>query len=397
LRDGETVSAVQFGDWPGRIVFGAGAVERLGEEASKLDARRALVICGATVARGPMLAKVRVGLGDLVAGVFSEVTAHTPIEMVERGVERAIETEADVLVTVGGGSAIDTGKLVAMMLATKGDLARFAIRSKPGGEMVHTPIPEGLIHHIAVPTTAGSASEVMPTAACRDPHSRRKLLFWDRLLVPQVTILDPEMAVYTDARLTAATGMTAIARCIEALYSRKRHPLSTGLALHALRLLCAALPRSVAAPDDLAARADCQMGALMSGVAAINAMVSLVHAIGHVVGGRYAPAHGISHAILLSPAMRLLMPMLGDQQSLVVDALLAGRSASCSPRNGATTADLMADLTARLPLPQRLRDIGVGDGELAEIARSTMSDYMMANLPRTLSEPEVLALLQQAW
>jgi alcohol dehydrogenase class IV len=344
-----------------------------------------------------MLAKVRAGLGDVVTDVFSEVTAHTPIEMVERGVERACETKADVLVTVGGGSAIDTGKVIAIMLATQGDLARYAIAYKAGGEMVHTPIPEGLIHHIAVPTTAGSASDVMPTAACRDPHSRRKLLFWDHLLVPQVTILDPEMAVYTDARLTAATGMTAITRCIESLYSGKRHPLSTGLALHALRLLCAALPRSVAAPDDLEARADCQMGALMSGMAAINAMVSLVHAIGHVVGGRYALAHGISHAILLAPAMRLLMPVLGDQQNLVVHAFMAGRNTSDSRRSGASAADLMADLVSRLPLPQRLRDVGVESDGLAEIARSTMSDYMMTNLPRTLLEQEVLALLQEAW
>jgi alcohol dehydrogenase class IV len=344
-----------------------------------------------------MLAKVRAGLGDVVADVFSEVTAHTPIEMVERGVERANETKADVLVTVGGGSAIDAGKAIAIILVTKGDLARYAIQYKPGGDMVQTPIPEGLIRHIAVPTTAGSASDIMPTAACRDPHSRRKLLFWDRRLVPQVTILDPEMAVYADARMTAATGITAIARCIESLYSGKRHPLSTGLALHALRLLSVALPRSVAAPNDLEARADCQMGALMSGMAAINAMVSLIHAIGHVVGGRYGLQHGISHAILLASAMRLLMPMLGDQQSLVSDALMGGRSTSASRRSGAVAADLMADLISRLPLPQRLRDVGVGNGELAEIARSTMSDYMMANLPRTLSEQEVLALLQEAW
>jgi alcohol dehydrogenase class IV len=345
-----------------------------------------------------MLAKVKAGLGGLLAGVFCEVAAHTPMETAQRGLQQVRETGADLLVTVGGGSAIDTGKVIAIMLACGGDLARYAITGTSSGEIQHAAMPQGLIRHIAVPTTAGSGSDVMPTAGCRDPQSRRKLLFWDPQLVPQVTILDPEMAIYAEALLTAATGMTAIARCIESLYSGKRQPVSTGLALHALRLLCAALPRSIAAPDDVAARADCQMGALMSGIAAINAMASVVHAIGHVVGGRYAPPHGVSHAILLAPAMRLLLPVLGDEQQLVVDTMSAGQRGASSFRSAmAMPADLMADLVSRLPLPQRLRDIGLSSGELAEIAQLTMSDYMMANLPRPLSRHEVLALVTEAW
>jgi alcohol dehydrogenase class IV len=254
-------------------------------------------------------------------------------------------------------------------------------------------MPGSALHHIAVPTTAGSASDVMPTAACRDPISRRKLLFWDDKLVPRVTILDPEMTIYADAPLTAATGMTAVARCVEALYSGKRHPVSTGLALHALRLLAAALPRAVEKPHDLEARADCQMACAMSGMAAINAMVSVVHAIGHIVGGRYALQHGISHAILLAPAMRRLLPVIGDQQAWVFEAM-GGRG---DPAANGVAAELMADFVRRLPLPQRLRDIGVSEDELPEIARLAMSDYMMAYLPRPMAEAEVCSLLQNAW
>ncbi len=387
---------VQFGDWPGRIVAGAGAVARLGEEVSRLDCARALVICGSTVARTDMLSKVRAGLGPKLAGVFAEVSAHTPVEMVKRGVEQVRASKADILVSVGGGSAIDAGKAIAIMLATGGDLHPYAIRYAPGGEMLRIAIPDRGIAHIAVPTTAGSASDVMPTAACRDPQSRKKLLFWDHKLVPQATILDPEMAVYTDARLTAATGMTAVARCIETLYSGHRHPVSTGLALHALRLLRRALPRSVEAPRDLDARADCQVAAIMSGMAAINAMVSVVHAVGHVVGGRHALQHGLSHAILLAPAMRLLLPTIGTEQELVLEALGA-RGSGVTGDAAAAAAALMTGFVAGLPLPHRLRDLGVAQEELAEVAHLTMSDYMMANLPRPLSEEDVLRLLQEAW
>jgi alcohol dehydrogenase class IV len=388
------VTSVEFGDWPGRIVFGAGAVSRLAAVVSNLGASRALVICGSTVAHGPMLARVKSGLGGATAGVFSEVSGHTPIDMVDRGAALARAKKADVLISVGGGSAIDAGKAIAIHLATKGDLGRYAIKYQPGGTMSCERLPQPLISHIAIPTTTGSASDILPTAACREARSRQKLLFWDHALVPQATILDPEMAVYADARLTAATGMSAVARAIEAIYSAKRHPLSTGLALHALRLLRTALPRSIESPGDIEARAACQIAAVMSGMAAINAMVSLVHAIGHVVGGRYGLQHGISHAILLAPAIQLLMPLIGEEQQLVCDALASnGMPAYKSP----APAKILNAFVARLPLPQRLRDVKVEQSELGEIAQATMSDFMMANLPRPVSEKEVLTLLQEAW
>ena len=387
---------VDFGDWPGRIVFGRGAVSRLAEVVGRVGGSRALVICGSTVARTDMLDKVKAGLGDKLGAVFAEVKSHTPIEMVERGVATYRDSNSDVLVTVGGGSAIDAGKAIQIMLATGGDLTRYAIRYAPGGAMEKHALPNRTVPHIAVPTTAGSASDVMPTAAARDPQSRRKLLFWDDDLTPSATVLDPEMAVHTPAALTAATGMTAMARAVETLYSGYRHPISTGLALHAVRLLRDALPRSVVAPDDLDARAACQMACTMSGMAAINAMVSVVHAIGHIVGGRHGLQHGISHAILLAPGMRRLLPVIGETQSLLLEALGGTRSGSAD-RDGAECADRIATYVSALPLPQRLRDVGVTETELSEIAHLTMSDYMMANLPRPMTEDEVLALLRSVW
>jgi alcohol dehydrogenase class IV len=390
------VIPVEFGDWPGRIAFGAGAVGKLAALVEQAGGRRALVLCGATVASGEMLAQVKAGLGDKLAAVFAEVEPHTPIEMVDRALAQFRASGADTIVTVGGGSAIDAGKAVALMLATGGDLTRYAIRYTPGGEMERRPLPARGVPHIAVPTTAGSASDVMPTAGCRDSQSRRKLLFWDATLVPTATVLDPEMAVHTPAALTAATGMTAMARAVESLYSAKRHPISTALALHAVRLLRDALPRSIAAPHDLDARAACQMACTMSGMAAINAMVSVVHAIGHIVGGRYGLQHGVSHTILLAPAMRLLLPIIGDDQTLLVDAL-GGRRPGSADADGAVAAALMSAFVRGLPLQQRLRDLGILEAELAEIAQATMSDYMMANLPRPMAEAEVLALLRNAW
>src|SRR4029077_10603413 len=118
---------------------------------------------------------------------------------------------------------------------------------------------------------------------------------------------------------------------------------------------------------------------------------------GHVVGARYGLQHGICHAILLAPAMRLLLPVIGDEQSLVCDALTRTKSAREANCSAASAAEVMAELVRRLPLRQRLREAGVQAGELAEIASYAMSDYTMAKLPKPLSQEEVLGLLRQAW
>ena len=378
-------------DWPRRVVFGRGKTDELGALVGALGGQRALVICGRTVAGGPMLERVQAALGDRLAGVFDQLRSHTPFADVKAAYEAARAAGADTIVSVGGGSAIDAGKGVVLFSATGGDFAPYAIDWASKG-MARKAMARASIRHVAVPTTAGSASDVLPTAGIRDPELPRKMLFWDEALVCDATILDPEMAIHADARLTAATGMTAVARAIETLYSKHRHPISTGLALHAARLMRRALPRSVRAPDDLDARADCQMACLMSGTASINAMVSIVHAIGHGVGGRFGLQHGISHAILLGPALRRMLPAIGEDRRYVLEAL------GCAPEGSVDdAADALVSLLAELPLPQRLRDVGVQAADLAGLAAGTMNDYMMANLPAPMDVTDVQSLLQEAW
>lgn len=394
-------------DWPKRVRFGADSIGTVGELVDSLSARRALVVCGTTVASGPMLESVRVALGSRYAGVFSSVRSHTPFEDVLAASRAAKNLGADTIVSVGGGSAIDAGKGVVLLSSAgvnlDGDHSALAATMQPyaiewgkKGSMDRQALGASRVRHIAVPTTAGSASDVMPTAGIRDPKLPKKMLFWDERLVPDATILDPKMAVQANPELTAATGMTAVARAIESLYSRHRHPISIGLALHAARLLRTALPRSVENGSDLGARADCQMACLMSGTASINAMVSVVHAIGHVVGGRYGLQHGISHAILLGPSIRRLLPAIGPDYGYVLEAL--GCPAASSAQAAAdAAAGALSRLLSRLPLPQRLRDVGVKDEELAQIASATMSDYMMANIPSPMSARDVEDLLREAW
>lgn len=378
-------------DWPKRVCFGPGSVRELPRLLDDIGAQRAAVVCGRSVANGPILPAVRDALGARYAGVYDAVPAHTPYTSVQEAAAKVAALAADCVISVGGGSAIDAGKGVVLLAATGGEFGPYRIEYGAKGSMARAPMPPSPIKHIAVPTTAGSASDVMPTAGIRDPGAGKKMLFWDDRIVPDATVLDPELAIHAGPALTAATGMTAVARAIECLYSKHRHPISTGLALHAARLLRTALPRSVEVPADLAARADCQMAALMSGTASINAMVSVVHAIGHVVGGRYGLQHGISHGILLAPALRRLLPAIGPEGRYVLEAL--GCAPDGTPEDAARA---MEALVRRLPVPQRLSEVGVGAGDLPGIAAGAMGDYMMANVPAPMTAADVESLLRAA-
>jgi alcohol dehydrogenase class IV len=389
------MSPLEISIWPKRVHYGVGATDRLAEIVKAIGGSRALVLCGQTVARGPMLEMVRAGLGDALVGVFDRVGGHTPIPLVKEAAAMARELKADVVVSVGGGSAIDCGKGVALIMAIGDDLEPYRVR-KDANDKNRARLSKTILH-IAVPTTAGSASDVMPTAGLRDPVAKSKNLFWDDELIPHATVLDPRMAIYSGPELTAATGMTVVARCVESLYSKYRHPLSTGLALHALRLMRQALPRAIQQPDDLAARGDTQIACVMSGVAAINAMVSIVHSVGHVVGGKFGLQHGVSHSILLAPAMRMLLPTMGEDQKLVCEAMGGDSRGLTADQAGEEAARQMELLMASLPLKSRLRDLGLGEDELKGVADYAVNDYMMMNIPVPLDSPKIEAFLRAAW
>jgi alcohol dehydrogenase class IV len=365
-------------NWPTRVAFGAGRVRDLASLLAGVGIRRPLVVCGATIAGGPILSRIEAALAGMAVAIYRGVERNSPAASVQAAADAARRHDADGLVSVGGGSAIDTAKCAAVWLAAGGDIAPYAIRYDETGSETRHPLPPHTLPHVAVPTTAGSSSEVMPGAGYRDVAGGRRVLFRDPRLQPRAALLDPELTVHAGPALTASSGMTAVARCIEALYSRQRQPVSEGLALQGWRLLRAGLPRAVAAPDDVAARAECLLGCLLSGIAVDNAMASLVHAVGHVAGGRYGLAHGIAHGILLAPALRLFAPVLGD--------------GVC-----ASLADDVTALLARLPLPRRLRDAGVPASELDDIAAAAVQDHMIGYTPRPVTEAEVRGLLHGAW
>jgi alcohol dehydrogenase class IV len=379
--------------WPNRVAFEVGAADRIRDVVKQLGRHRALIVCGRSVAAGAGFSRIYKALGDACAGAFSEIEMHSPLPALERGVRLAKETGADCIISIGGGSAIDSAKGIALIDTLGPAYRQFAMHT---GDVQRSALPDLRLAHIAVPTTTGSGSEVAPTCGLRDPAVGHKIIFRDLKIVPSVAVLDPQMAVETPAVLTAASGMTAVARCVEALYSGRRNPFHSALALQALRMLSAALLRSVEAPTDLEARANCLVAASMSAIAA-NANVAAVHAIGHIIGGRYGSQHGFAHSILLAPTMGLFLPSIGAMQLQVLEALGPPPARISADEAGRKAAAIVADIVAGLPLPGRLRDLGVPEEDLPALAERASHDPIMAAAATPVTEETLYGLLQSAW
>lgn len=373
--------------WPKTLHVERGGTARLGELVAGVG-ERALVVCGKTVAGGPIMERLRSGLGDRLAAVFDGVLPHTPLETVRAATALFARSGADVVVSVGGGSATDTGKAIAL-LTGGGSFEPFRVDRDPADTAPRSALGEQTPAHVAVPTVPGAGNVMLPTAGILDEATRAKMLFDDARLVPAIGLLDAELIAFCPHELTAVTSARSIVGAIEALYSRRRNPLTNALALEAIRLMRIALPVTLAQPADLDARERSLYAALMGTLATMNAGVAAVHALGLVIGGRYGIAHGIPHAMLLPPVMRAFAAALEPVEPQLEQALAV--------RSGENTVDAFARLAAEAGLPMRLQAIGVERADFPDIARAAGALPIMRLSPRSVEAAEIMHWLEATW
>lgn len=252
--------------------------------------------------------------------------------------------------------------------------------------------------HIAVPTTAGTGSEVTYAAVVKDWENNEKILFCDNHIIPRVAILDPLLTAGLPPPLTASTGIDALTHAIEALHALQAEPIADAMALQAIRLITAYLPRCVANGDDLFARGQQQIAALMAGVAFSNAQLGLVHAMAHSLGALFNVPHGLANSLLLPHVMLYNLESCAERYLLVAEAM--GLATAGLDEEGAArlAVNAVQELTRKIGLPQRLREAGVPEEGLAEAAELSLSDGSIIYNPRPVFEAdEVLALFREAW
>ncbi len=381
------LSFVYFG--PTKVVFGAGCAGDVGVEAAGLGCRKALVVTDPGVMQAGLAGTVVKALGERCVGLFSDVSQDTGMGVVNRAAAYARAQGADCVVSVGGGSVIDTAKGVCILLTEGGGLENFE-----GIQLLTRPQTP----HIVIPTTAGTGSEVTSMAVILDERKGQKILIVEHFNTPRIALLDPRMTEKLPPLLTASTGMDAMTHAIEALQSVQREPVADGLALHAIRLLHRHLPRCIESGADLAARGQVQIAALMAGWAFGNAMVGLAHAMAHSLGAVARVPHGIANGILLPHVMSFNLAEAAEGYAMVAEALGTPEGGKGGQEAARSAVTEIAAFLGRIGHPLRLSAAGVKEDDLEKAAALSLSDGAIVNNPRPiLAVDEVLDLYRRAF
>lgn len=382
--------------FPTRVVMAPGAAGNLAAEIDRLGVKRVMLVSGTRTARSSRVRRAVDALGGRIAVRFCDVPAHSGEDLVMAGARAARENDVDGLLAIGGGSASDTAKAIAIVLAEGGGIADHANIFYPPDRYEQKVLPRPKLPIIAVPMTA-SAAEVTPGLGirARDGH---KLVFWDGNVVPRAIVLDAELCLDMPVAVMASTAMNAFAHCVEGLYSRVGNPISAALALHGARLLHDALPAMVADPDDVSARGQVMAAAHLSGHVIANARVGLHHAICHGLGSIGGLSHGDANSIMLPHVMRYNRRAAGPQLAMLAEAMgLASRGAGLGSAVDAAI-DGVEKLQQDARVPTRLRDAGFDRGLAPRVALKTLSDrgaYFNPIVAPPVADVE--ALIEAAW
>jgi maleylacetate reductase len=374
-----------------RVVFGEPANDAIVKEVTTRDAGKVFLLVGRTLNRETdAISPIVRDLEGRVVEVFDEVSAHTPQEQIIAATQMAREAEADLIVTVGGGSITDAGKMISLCLAN--DVERVedlqlirTITTKTGSTRLPTLLPP-TIRQVAVPTTL-SAGEFTNFAGATNLESKEKHRFDHPALAPAVVILDPDLTKHSPEWLWLSTGIRAVDHACESLMSAFGTPYSDAMALNGLGLLVSGLKRSKDDANDLAARLDCQMGAWLAMMAPLSGIpMGASHAIGHVLGGTCDVPHGYTSCVMLPTVMRFNASETAYKQTTISQHL---------GEPDQTAAELIGHLIAGLGMPTKLSDVGIGPERFEEIAEKSMHEAWLHTNPVKISgTAEIKQLLE---
>src|SRR5215472_253942 len=371
-----------------RVLVGAGRSAELPELLAACGTR-ALVCTGASPDRHAELL-ARLGMAAVVLPVTGEPT----VDLIRTAVAAAREHGADVVAAIGGGSVIDTGKAVAMLLGNGGDPLDYLEVIGAGQAIARPSVP-----CIAVPTTAGTGAEVTANAVLASPAHRVKASLRSRTMIPRAALVDPMLTVSCPPAVTAASGMDALTQCLEPFVSPMASPLTDAVAREGIRRAAGALRRAYAEGGDLAARSDMAVASLAGGMALANAKLGAVHGLAGVIGGTVDVPHGVACAALLAPVMEANVAALRAappgrpalERYAEAAALLTGDP-------GAAIEDGIAwvrQTLALLAIPG-LGTFGLAPEQAGDIAAQAQRSSSMRGNPVALSEDDLRAILARA-
>lgn len=372
-----------------KLITGPAAIEQLAAELTRLNVNNPLIVTDAILVKSGTVDLALAQLGGRRYGLFDQVKPEPEISIVEHCTRAYREGEHDGLIGLGGGSAIDIAKGVAAFAGHEGPLAELF-----GVDLVKRKGPA----LIAIPTTAGTGSEVTNVAIFSDKEAQLKKGIVSDYLLPDVALVSPIMTLTCPRSVTAASGVDALVHAVESYLSVNASPITDAIALGAIKLITKALPKAYANPSNLQAREDMATASLMAGMAFGNAGVGAVHALAYPLGGRFNIAHGVSNALLL-PYVMAWNKMACVERFRDIAEAMGLRVTDLSDKDAADQAvQAMADLCAAVDIPSGMRSFNVPEEAIPAMAEEASKiDRLMRNNPRKLTAADIEKIYRAAY
>lgn len=384
------MNSIQYFHNVSRVVMGPGAINLAPAELKRLGAGKVMVVTDPGLMSTGMVERLEKILSDegLQVSLFAKVEPDPRYEIAASAAEVAQAAGAEALVGIGGGSSLDIAKVASVLLTNPGPVAQFF-----GTDLIPSP---GL-PLLAIPTTAGTGSEVTPIAILSDEHEKLKKGIVSSYLFPAVALLDPELTLGLPPQVTVATGMDALIHAVESFTSVNATTITDMQAVQAMKIIFNNIRVAYCSGENLAARAAMLEGALLAGIAFANAGVTAVHAFAYPIGAEYHIPHGVANSIMLNPVMEF--NMLGNLPKFAQMAAIFGQPVDgLSERDAALQAlRALKDLSADLNVPAHLTEFGVKEQDIPDLAEGVMKvTRLLANNPRKMTLKDAVAIYQKA-
>ncbi|MEM8499350.1 MAG: iron-containing alcohol dehydrogenase [Pseudomonadota bacterium] len=369
------------GNWnyPTAVRTGIGRVNELPEVCDSLGIKNPLIVTDPGLRNLPMVNAAHELCGNALAGcgLFFDIKANPNEKNIEQGVSACREGGHDGVIAFGGGSALDAGKAIALMVGQSGPIWDF---EDLGDNHLRVNV-EGMLPVIAVPTTSGTGSEVGRASVITDSERKVKKIIFHANMMPAVVVLDAQLTCGLPAHLTAATGMDALSHNLEALCSPVYHPMARGIAIEGMRLIKDNLPAAVLDGDNLEARTHMQIASCM-GATAFQKGLGAMHALAHPLGAVFDAHHGLLNAILMPYVLK------ANQSAIAQDLTEASRFLNLTNPGFQSFFDWVLELREQLRIPNTLADIDIDDTRVDTIASMALEDPTASTNPIQFSNTD---------
>ena len=374
---------------PGKIIFGPGGLSQVGAEAKRLGSKVLIVLGKSAMKKSGALDRLTHLLieNNLEYTIYDNIPSDPTVEIVDTGTSLARKENCNLVIALGGGSVLDTGKAISAMVTNEGSVADYQEIEGKGRKFKTKTLP-----FIAIPTTSGTGSEATKNAVITNTEFSLKKSIRDPMLIPEVALVDPELTLSLPPHITADCGGDALTQCIESYLGKKSQEITDALSLHAIGLIGKSLVKAVKDGKNLEARKDMAMAALLSGLCLSNSGLGAVHALSHPLGVYYKIPHGLSCAVLLPYVMEYNLPVVTKKLAKIAQSLGEDISLLSETEAAQRAVERIKEILSQAGIKSNLSEWEIKKEDFSQLIKGAKGGSLNNN-PRDTSDEDLIELL----